>query len=136
MFYVLVSKDAMTDRTRQFEILEAGSCAGVDRIRRRGVIAIATDHMVDPANFVVRDLAVVPRDAESLNARRLAAAQLHLRQKRDRLLAQSDWTQVPDAPVDRAAWARYRQALRELPQSADPFDPVFPRRPDLKGGST
>ena len=38
------------------------------------------------------------------------------RQMRDRLLAASDWTQVADAPVDAAAWATYRQALREVPQ--------------------
>lgn len=129
MFYVLVSKDAMTDRTRQFEILETGSCADVDRIRRRGAVAIATDHIVDPEAFVVRDLAVVPRDAASLNAKRLETAQMQMRQKRDRLLAQSDWTQVPDAPVDQAAWARYRQALRDLPQSADPLDPLWPVKP-------
>jgi hypothetical protein len=129
MFYVLVSKDAMTDRTRQFEILETGSCADVDRIRRRGAVAIATDHIVDPEAFVVRDLAVVPRDAASLNAKRLEMAQMQMRQKRDRLLAQSDWTQVPDAPVDQAAWARYRQALRDLPQSADPLDPLWPAKP-------
>jgi len=34
---------------------------------------------------------------------------------RDRLLAESDWTQLPDAPVDRAAWSTYRQQLRDFP---------------------
>ena len=34
---------------------------------------------------------------------------------RDALLAASDWTQVADAPVDKAAWAAYRQALRDFP---------------------
>jgi hypothetical protein len=38
-----------------------------------------------------------------------------LRLHRDRLLTQSDWTQLPDAPVDKAVWATYRQALRDLP---------------------
>jgi hypothetical protein len=38
-----------------------------------------------------------------------------IRTKRDRLLAASDWTQAADAPVDSAAWAKYRQALRDLP---------------------
>ena len=38
-----------------------------------------------------------------------------LRLHRDRLLAESDWTQVADAPVDREAWATYRQALRDFP---------------------
>lgn len=38
------------------------------------------------------------------------------REKRGFLLSQSDWTQVADAPVDKQAWATYRQALRDLPQ--------------------
>lgn len=36
------------------------------------------------------------------------------RAQRNSLLAQSDWTQVADAPVDKAAWATYRQALRDI----------------------
>ena len=38
-----------------------------------------------------------------------------MRHHRDRLLAESDWTQVADAPVDQQAWATYRQALRDFP---------------------
>ena len=38
-----------------------------------------------------------------------------MRLHRDRLLEESDWTQLPDAPVDREAWATYRQALRDFP---------------------
>jgi hypothetical protein len=38
-----------------------------------------------------------------------------MRIHRDRLLKESDWTQLPDAPVDREAWATYRQALRDFP---------------------
>jgi hypothetical protein len=44
-----------------------------------------------------------------------------LRRQRDIALINSDWTQVLDAPVDRTAWANYRQQLRNLPQ-----DPNFP----------
>jgi hypothetical protein len=38
-----------------------------------------------------------------------------MRAIRNDLLAQSDWTQVADAPVNRQAWATYRQALRDFP---------------------
>ena len=38
-----------------------------------------------------------------------------MRYHRDRLLAESDWTQLPDATCDREAWATYRQALRDFP---------------------
>lgn len=46
-------------------------------------------------------------------------------------LAASDWTQVADSTADKAAWATYRQALRDLPsQNADPKKIVFPTRPE------
>ena len=50
-----------------------------------------------------------------------------MRMKRDRLLQESDWTQLNDAPVDREAWAQYRQALRDLPQQEGfPGEVVWP----------
>ena len=53
-----------------------------------------------------------------------------LRQERQQRLAASDWTQVPDAPVDRLAWAEYRQALRDLPaNTTDPRNPNWPTTP-------
>ena len=43
-----------------------------------------------------------------------SVAAKNVREERDRLLAKSDWTQLPDAPVDKTAWAAYRQLLRDL----------------------
>jgi hypothetical protein len=52
------------------------------------------------------------------------------RSKRDKLLSDCDWTQVPDSPVDKVAWAAYRQELRELPsKTTDPAHPVWPNPP-------
>lgn len=63
-------------------------------------------------------------------AQREADAWANLRSTRNAKLSRSDWTQVADAPVDQAAWATYRQALRDLPQNtADPFNPVWPEEP-------
>lgn len=45
---------------------------------------------------------------------------LDVRTERNKLLASSDWTQLPDAPLNdeqKKAWAEYRQALRDLPES-------------------
>jgi len=54
-----------------------------------------------------------------------------IRANRDALLSQSDWTQVPDAPVDQQAWAEYRQALRDVPQqSGFPTDINWPTKPN------
>jgi hypothetical protein len=40
-----------------------------------------------------------------------------LRYWRDTELERTDWTQIADVPVDKAAWAKYRQVLRDLPAS-------------------
>lgn len=73
---------------------------------------------------------VVGRDPAALEAAAIAQAWTELYDKRLRRLYASDWTQVPDAPVDRAAWAAYRQALRDLPQNTpDPRYPVWPEPP-------
>ena len=53
-----------------------------------------------------------------------------VRAQRDALLAETDWTQVPDAPVDAQLWADYRQALRDVPQQEGfPFDINWPTKP-------
>lgn len=54
-----------------------------------------------------------------------------LRAERNRLLSISDWTQVADAPVDQAAWAAYRQSLRDLTSQAGfPATVVWPVAPN------
>jgi hypothetical protein len=53
-----------------------------------------------------------------------------LRAERDARLAACDWTQLPDSPVDKSAWASYRQALRDLPKTtSSPFEAVWPEEP-------
>jgi hypothetical protein len=47
-----------------------------------------------------------------------------LRAERNRRLALCDWTQVPDAPVDAATWQAYRQALRDVTESATSLEDV------------
>ena len=49
-----------------------------------------------------------------------------IRARRNTMLAECDWTQLPDAPVDAAVWAVYRQALRDITTQADPFNIVWP----------
>lgn len=53
-----------------------------------------------------------------------------IRSKRNALLSASDWTQLPDAPVDKAAWATYRQALRDITETFSAPDlVVWPTQP-------
>lgn len=52
------------------------------------------------------------------------------RAERNRLLAASDWTQVLDAPVDRTAWAAYRQQLRDITEQEGFPDIELPKDPN------
>jgi len=54
------------------------------------------------------------------------------RQKRNALLAESDWTQANDSPLaaeKKVEWASYRTALRNLPSNKSWPDVTFPTEP-------
>ena len=52
-----------------------------------------------------------------------------LREQRNRLLNESDWTRLDDTGLSsdkKTEWATYRQALRDVPSTADPkLDEVY-----------
>jgi hypothetical protein len=55
-----------------------------------------------------------------------------IRSSRNDKLAASDWTQVIDAPVDQAAWAVYRQELRDVTvQDGFPWNVIWPTEPGV-----
>lgn len=55
----------------------------------------------------------------------------YVRQLRNKRLQDTDWTQLPDAPVDPAPWAVYRQALRDISeQEGFPADVEWPIPPE------
>ena len=53
-----------------------------------------------------------------------------VRADRNKRLADCDWTQLPDAPVDSTVWAEYRQALRDITDQTDPFNIIWPQEPE------
>ena len=57
----------------------------------------------------------------------------YLRHVRDLLMGCTDWTQAVDSPLSetqRAAWATYRQALRDLPSTYSGEGPIpWPQEP-------
>ena len=57
-----------------------------------------------------------------------------MRYERNEKLASSDWTQVDDAPLtntQKAAWATYRQALRDITgQPGFPYSVNWPTQPE------
>lgn len=47
------------------------------------------------------------------------ALAMEAREKRDQLLRDCDWTQIPDSPLsesEKESWKTYRQELRDVPQ--------------------
>jgi len=55
-----------------------------------------------------------------------------VRADRNARLAASDWTQLADVPLneeEKAAWATYRQALRDVTTQVDPFEITWPEAP-------
>lgn len=77
--------------------------------------------------FVVRDAS-----AEEIVSR-TEAKESDVRRQRNKLLRQSDWTQLPDAQITQekvSEYATYRQALRDVPaQAGFPWSVTFPEAP-------
>ena len=77
-------------------------------------------------------------DAEGTAADKMAAYKAakdaehatNVRNQRTDKLKDCDWTQLADSPVDKAAWATYRQALRDVTkQSGFPWTVDWPVAP-------
>lgn len=78
--------------------------------------------------FITR--AKTEEELQEDQARELLFKETEVRNQRNQLLKDSDWTQVADAPVDKTAWATYRQALRDITsQEGFPFNVTFPTPP-------
>ena len=66
---------------------------------------------------------MMPREMEGLRVPRMRAI-------RDQLLLASDWTVLPDSPLNVTAWVEYRQQLRDFPATWVPAPTVtFPTPP-------
>jgi len=84
----------------------------------------------DPEAQMVVEGVVVDIPETTIEQEELSRAWSELKYNRNRLLQNSDWSQVPDSPVDTAVWALYRQQLRDLPENTtDPRNAVWPEAP-------
>lgn len=104
-----IPADAVPVTGAQYARLMAAQAEGKAIVAREG-----RPRAIDPAD-----------DVEARTARN--------RRRRNRLLVESDWTQLPDSPLSkpaRAAWADYRQALRDLDCSRKLADADWPAPPD------
>ena len=116
-------------------ILRTGSCGDDDLILQAGDGEIVVEGVANDATQKFQDGVLVDKP-EPTDAEKTEAAIAELKRIRQSLLADSDWTQVPDSPFTaerRREWQMYRQDLRDLPEdfahvtSID--DVVFPDSP-------
>lgn len=55
-----------------------------------------------------------------------------IREQRNQLLSQCDWTQFQDSPITGSQltlWQTYRQELRDITSQSNPFDIIWPTKP-------
>ena len=94
---------------------------------------MAYTKVIDGVRVALTEIEIVARQAEealvaSQEPERLAS---QIRQERNTLLADCDWTQVSDAPINQVAWQTYRQALRDVTsQEGFPYDVTWPTKPE------
>lgn len=90
-------------------VLRSGRCKASDFERQAGPGEYVIEGEASPSTHKVEDGALVPYTPPEPDKAP------EMRMERNALLKATDWTQVSDAPVDKAVWATYRQSLRDLP---------------------
>jgi len=99
-----------------FQVIDGGG-----EVEDGSTIEIFPDRVVETKQYRAK----TPQDLEIEKQK--------IRQDRNQLLAHSDWTRLDDAPLSteqRAAWAVYRQQLRDITVQPDfPLNVVWPQQP-------
>jgi hypothetical protein len=94
------------------------------QVLEEGTPVFSTEDQRWTQTFAVRDMS-----AEEVASRNDAQA-AQIRAERNSMLAASDWTQLADSTADKAAWATYRQALRDITaQAGFPWTVDWPVQP-------
>ena len=123
--YVLCKKDGRVVGNTESEVF----------IESFGKNFVVVEHPpVEPSEHWLVDGEIIKRSGDDLSREARDAEYRkrwsEVRRRRDGLLAQSDYTQLPDSNRDREAWAEYRQALRDMTIGfADPAKVVWPKPP-------
>jgi uncharacterized protein YjiS (DUF1127 family) len=81
-------------------------------------------------NVALRQTAIIDQHVQNIQSK--LPTWDEIRRTRDTLLKVSDWTQAGDSPLSaekKQEWAVYRQALRDLTESGDVNNIVWPQEP-------
>ena len=88
-----------------------------------------TKYILGPV-FIDTDEATAAEQEAAYKTMKDAEQAKSVRDARNKRLADSDWTQLIDAPVDRQAWLVYRQELRDITAQAEfPWNVNWPEMP-------
>jgi hypothetical protein len=105
-------------------VYQYSQAAGVEQIGGKWY----TKYILGPV-FTDGETTAVEQEA-AYKAAKDATQAASVRQERSDKLADCDWTQVDDSPVDKAVWATYRQALRDITDQAGfPWTITWPDAP-------
>lgn len=106
-------------------VYQYSQAAGVEEINGKWY----TKYVLGPV-FTDTEEATAAEQEAAYKAAKDAEQAKSVRQSRGEKLKDSDWTQVADAPVDQAAWAAYRQSLRDVTsQEGFPWTITWPEQP-------
>jgi hypothetical protein len=106
-------------------VYQYSQAAGVEQVEGKWY----TKYILGPIFTDTEESSAAQQEA-AYKAMKDAIQAANVRQQRNDKLKDSDWTQVDDAPVDKAAWAAYRQALRDITaQAGFPWTIDWPEQP-------
>ena len=121
------------------EILRTGMCSNKDFELQAGDGEFVLEGTADTRYQVVINGNVVSKSQSDIDSFNTKVTQDNLRYMRNNMLLQTDWTQIPDAPLTDAQkeqYKKYRKALRDLPLKYDTInnihEVIFPRLEDFK----
>jgi len=121
--------------TQDGTILRTGSCPDAMFDLQKNADELIMEGVADDASDMIKDGKIVQKPAPSDTVKNDAAI-LELRLRRDLMLADTDWTQLPDSPLSDSAkneWQEYREKLRNLPSENEDIldidDVSFPTPP-------
>ena len=110
-------------------ILRTGVCAETDvALQARAGEQVIVGQGNDLTHYIDNGVILERPPASSAQTELESAEQI--REIRDMLLLNSDWTQLPDSPLSdekKQLWKQYRQALRDMPAASDT---IWPERPE------
>ena len=107
-------------------VYQYSQAAGVEQIEGKWY----TKHVLGPVFTDTEESSAAEQEA-AYKAMKDAAQAESVRQQRTDKLKDSDWTQLADSTADKAAWATYRQALRDITaQAGFPWGVQWPTQPE------